>query len=290
MRRILAIVNPFAAGGTDMTLIKSYIDFLEKDASLAHSYYLTQKAKDFDGMEEAINSFNPDIISILGGDGTINDVLNVPSARRRTFHLIPSGSGNDFSRLINGSMHIHDTFSLIYSNNRVKCDTGICNGTYFLNGVGIGFDGAVARQTVFVGGRFTRMKYWIAIFKNILFYRSSQVRLKFNETVKEDQYFMISVANGKEYGGGFRVSPLSDPSDGLLNLVAINKIHPLKRLFYLPVLERGRHLNLSFVAHHEIKQIELSSPETLYAHLDGELMNGNHFEIRVADPIWILGN
>jgi diacylglycerol kinase (ATP) len=291
LKRVLVIGNPAAHGGRAKKLYVEYLDFLERKQTIEYQGYLTQKQDDQEGILSEIQNFSPDIISIIGGDGTINDVINVGAARKCDLHLIPAGSGNDFSKLINGLLTKSQAFDLIETPHRVEVDTGDCNTRKFLNGVGLGFDGSVARQTVRMKLPFsTSWKYWIAIFKNILFYRSTQIKIRVNNKELRQKIFMISVANGTEYGGGFRVSPLSDPSDGLLNLVVIGKLGPASRLQYIPIVEKGKHLDFKFVHHETIKKVEIDSEEILYAHLDGELMSSKSYIIQLAEKVRILSS
>jgi len=100
------------------------------------------------------------------------------------------------------------------------------------------------------------------------------------ETIRQD-CFMISVANGKRYGGGFRVAPNAEISDALLDVNIVGKISPLRRMKYLPVIEKGEHLNLDFIKYRQTKKIIIRSSTKLHAHLDGEYLFENLFEIEV---------
>ncbi|MCB0734237.1 MAG: YegS/Rv2252/BmrU family lipid kinase [Flavobacteriales bacterium] len=287
--RILAIGNPCAHGGEARTQIQRFKSFLSQYPEHSHRIYETSQPKDSIRMASEILEFDPDIISIIGGDGTINDVINVPEARSKILHLIPAGSGNDFSHLINGRITEKESFELVFSPNRRTVDCGQCNHQYFLNGVGIGFDGSIARETVRMKLPFsTSWKYWIAIFKHVLFYRSTPISIQWESNKVEEKLFMISIANGREYGGGFRVSPESDPDDGSFNLVLVKALHPLKRLFQIPVVEKGRHLKKSFVVQHLVKNVVLTSSQPMHAHLDGEIMISNRFEILYSGKLTLV--
>ncbi|MBI1306847.1 MAG: YegS/Rv2252/BmrU family lipid kinase [Bacteroidetes bacterium] len=289
MKRVLAIGNPFAHGGRALQVFEDYRAFLLSKTDLDSGFYLTQKDNDIDGMSAAIRDFNPDVISVIGGDGTVNDVVNVTEARDRILHLIPAGSGNDFSRLMNGELNQQQAFDLIHSDKTRECDIGICNDRWFLNGVGIGFDGSVARQTVRMKLPFsTTWKYWIAIFRNVLFYRSTPMIIESESLKLNGRFFMISIANGTEYGGGFRVSPLSLPDDGFLDLVTIGPLNPIARLFQIPAVEKGKHLHKKFVQHQKIRTLKITSDQILYAHLDGELMNGKEYVIKAEGKVRLL--
>ena len=109
------------------------------------------------------------------------------------------------------------------------------------------------------------------------------MKIEFNGRSCEGKYFMVAVANGKRYGGGFKISPLSSIHDGELNLLLIHPLGVLKRLRYLPAVEKGKHLLLPFVEHLLIKKLRVSSNENLTAHLDGEVLESKQFEIEVME-------
>lgn len=90
---------------------------------------------------------------------------------------------------------------------------------------------------------------------------------------------MISVANGKRTGGGFYLAPNAQLDDGLFDINLIGKIHPINRLIYLPVIEKGKHTGLSFVQHFQTNTIDIVSAVPLHAHVDGEYFTGHHFAI-----------
>ena len=92
---------------------------------------------------------------------------------------------------------------------------------------------------------------------------------------------MISVANGSRYGGGFLVAPQSNITDGQLDIVTIQRIHRIKRFFYLPQVQKGKHLHLSFVEAALTKKITICSPQIIAGHIDGELLEDRIFNIRI---------
>ena len=287
MIKILVICNPFAGGGTAKIVGADYETFAKQHKQHNIIFYYTEKPNDLTAIQEQIHLAQPDEVSSVGGDGTVNEVLNVTDVHNRTIHLVAAGSGNDFYRLVYGPISIAESIQAVMRTGRDDYDFGICNNRYFLNGVGIGFDGSVARETMRMKVPFvsSKWKYWIAIFKNVLFYRSVEVEVKTsNEQIKK-RLFMIAIANGTEYGGGFRISPESDAQDGLLNLILIDALSPLKRLFNIPKVESGEHLSAPFVSQYKVKKVQVSSQSLMYAHLDGEQMSANVFDIEIRSGI-----
>lgn len=290
MSSILVICNPFAGGGTSEKVLAKYILFSQTQSSHNFFFYTTVKPADYSGIDDEVTRIQPDIISIVGGDGSINEMLNVASVRSRKIHLVPAGSGNDFHRLVYGPINFEKSFQKVLSDQTQQYDIGICNGRYFLNGVGIGFDGSVARETMRMRLPFlsSKWKYWVAIFKKVLFYKSIETKVTINGKSDSRRMFMIAVANGTDYGGGFKVSPESDANDGLLNLVIINAISPLTRLFKIPKVQAGRHLSENFVTHDLVKAVSVESQRILHAHLDGEQLSAHRFDINVEPGITFI--
>jgi diacylglycerol kinase (ATP) len=92
---------------------------------------------------------------------------------------------------------------------------------------------------------------------------------------------MISVANARRYGGGFHVAPVALLDDGLLDISIVGKISPLKRLRYLPVIEKGRHLDLPFIRYQHSEKIRIRTSIEIHAHADGEYFSSKDFQIEI---------
>ena len=90
---------------------------------------------------------------------------------------------------------------------------------------------------------------------------------------------MISVANGKRYGGGFNVAPRASITDGELDLNIVGKVAPLKRIKLLPVIEKGEHLELPLVQYLQAGRVVIETANPVHAHLDGEYITDKRFEI-----------
>ena len=80
----------------------------------------------------------------------------------------------------------------------------------------------------------------------------------------------MDVNNGSRAGGGFHIAPEARADDGLLDLILIDALHPFERLRWLPVIEKGKHLNLSFIHYSKTKKVIIESDEPIQSHLDGE--------------------
>ncbi len=220
-------------------------------------------------------------IWIVGGDGTVNYFVNKYPDTSVPLVIFNGGTGNDVHWLLYGDLNTEHQLEKMETIAARPVDLGICNDRYFLNGVGIGFEGAVAKDLSGKKKRPGKTSFLIAILKRIFFYSSQEYRIKSKEISTSGKYLFIDVANGQRAGGGFHIAPLSAIDDGWLDLVMVKKLHPFLRLRYLPVIEKGKHLSLGFVKHRKIKKLLVESDTDMLAHLDGELYVARKMEIGV---------
>lgn len=220
-------------------------------------------------------------IWIFGGDGTINWFINQYPNMLLPLSVFPGASGNDFQWMLYGDKKIEEQVDYVLEAAPQLVDAGSCNGKLFLNGVGIGFDGAIVRDLLGKKKMAGKASYLLSIMKHIVGYHEKPCRLEMPGEKINQNCFMISVANARRYGGGFHVAPKASLADGLLDINIVGKISPLKRMKYLPVIERGEHLDLNFIQYRQVSKISITSPVKLHAHADGEYMHEHVFEIEV---------
>jgi diacylglycerol kinase (ATP) len=217
----------------------------------------------------------------VGGDGTVNWFINQYPSIQLPLAVFSGGSGNDFQWMLYGDKTIEQQVDQVLQGVPQLVDAGVCNEKLFLNGVGIGFDGAIVYDLLGKKKLAGKASYLLAILKRIVSYQEKSCVLQMaEETIRQD-CFMISVANCKRYGGGFQVAPNAVVNDGLLDINIVGRISPIKRMKYLPVIEKGEHLHLEFITYRQVDKITIESPVKLHAHLDGEYLSANYFDIEV---------
>ena len=252
--------------------ITSNIEILLSGIDIPHKIFSSAWPESFDGFTEAW---------IIGGDGTINWFINQYPSIQLPLALFAGGTGNDFQWMLYGNKTTEQQVDRVLQSSPQFVDAGTCNEKLFLNGVGIGFDGAIVYDLLGKKKLAGKASYLLSILKHIIGYHEKPCVLKLpNETIEED-CFMISVANAARYGGGFHVAPNAVLTDGLLDLNMIGKISPVKRIKYLPVIEKGEHLNLDFIKYRQAQKIIIESSTKLHAHIDGEYFQTDYFDIEI---------
>ncbi|HEX2532875.1 MAG TPA: YegS/Rv2252/BmrU family lipid kinase [Chitinophagaceae bacterium] len=219
-------------------------------------------------------------IWILGGDGTVNYFINHHSDTGLPLSVFPGGSGNDFHWMLYGDVSLEEQVNQVLAAAPQPVDAGSCNGRLFLNGVGIGFDGAIVEDLLGKKKIAGKASYNISILKNIVGYREPSCRIVREGRETREDILMISVANSSRYGGGFMVAPKASVTDGLLDLNIVGRIAPLKRIRYLPVIEKGEHPHLPFVQYGQFGNVLIESAEPIPAHIDGEFFSATRFDFQ----------
>ena len=285
-KRILVIHNPAAQGGESTTMKDLYVDFLKQNL-IEYELYTTNGVTDYTDLRKLIDKSSFEIISIIGGDGTVNLAVNGLPHLKTPIHIIPAGSGNDFAKMIYNKMSTKDIFHLALSNDlSIKnVDLWNCNSLRFINGFGAGFDGAVANKMA--GKKYwisSKIKYWVEIIRHIFFYTSEIYTI--NE--KQHPVFMLALANGQVYGGDFKIAPKAKIDDQLLDVVRVKKLWVPLRFFYLPFLQSGKHLDKSIVDYSQNSEVYIYSDTAIPAHLDGEPLIEKEYRIKREGTVKVL--
>ena len=268
---IAILSNPLAGAGKASLMAGELADHLSK-MGIRFTSFNEHWPADLDLFSEAW---------IVGGDGTVNHFVNQYPATRVPLVIFNGGTGNDVHWLLYGNISLEQQLERIENAPARPVDLATCNERYFLNGIGIGFEGAVAKDLAGKKKRPGKTSFLIAILKRIFFYSSRRYRTFSEDMNTDNEYLIIDVANGQRAGGGFHIAPESAIDDGLLDVVLVNKLHPFLRLRYLPVIEKGKHLGFDFIKHYKTKQILIESEQEMLAHLDGEVYTGKKFTIGI---------
>ena len=270
-RNIAILCNALAGHGRAVAVANQIAARLSAE-KISHRIFNDNWPPDF--------SFFTDIF-ITGGDGTLNYFVNHYPGIQLPLAMFKGGTGNDFHWLLYGNMSLQEQLELVLTTAARPVDTGKCNGRYFINGVGIGLEGAVVQTLQGKKKRPGKTSFLLSIIKNIFTYRSKTYRINSAEESFTGKKLLVDISNGRRAGGGFHIAPTAKADDGLLDVILADALTPLQRLRYLPVIEKGKHLSLPFIHHYLTKHISIECTETVPFHLDGEYFEAQRFEIEI---------
>lgn len=291
--RTLLIANPAAHSGKGATGADFARHFLGSYATATRGYEvrLTQGPGDAVGIAAGAVGF--DTVLALGGDGVIHEVVNglmrLPESARPQLGVIPLGSGNDYARTLGMARNdVEGAFAQLVRGTVRELEVGRVNGVHFMQTLSFGLDAAIALDTTDRRAANTSQE-GEALFITSGLKILSRARGGFPCTASFDderpidlKTLIFAVQVGPTYGGGFRICPDADPGDDLLD-VCYNVRKPLlPHLLALFGLARsGRHARSSVVSLRRIRHAVLDFAEEPPCQVDGERLQGTHFEIDV---------
>jgi len=268
-----------------------------KRRSVEHTVYITKHrghARQLvtsltTGLIEANQKIN---IVAIGGDGTINEVVNgIVDFSHTIIGYIPAGSGNDLARglgiqtdpvkaleVILKSLECEDA-----STCTIAMDVGVLrrNGkeNRFAVSTGIGFDAAVCHQVqvsrlkkILNKVKLGKLTYVAIALDRIFSDAPTPVEVTFEDGSKRlyPEVFFIAAMNTPFEGGGLQLCPEASCVDGLLDVIIVTEVSRLSVLFMLPKAMKGKHIGNKAVEIHRVKKIELHAENPMMLHTDGE--------------------
>jgi YegS/Rv2252/BmrU family lipid kinase len=275
------IVNPAAGQGSGRKAAGRLSELLRQHA-VVHKMVFTQRPGH---AKELAQSADSRFVVAVGGDGTINEVSNALQNTDRVLGVIPTGSGNDFIKSGGIPKRIEDALDLILRGRIRRIDAGRVsvgvseNGSIqyaparlFLNGVGVGFDAAVAYRTTQIKYLRGTALYLLAVLQTLGKFRPPHFTVRIDGLSWDGQHLLIATGNGKCAGGGFYLTPAAEVDDGFLDVCAIGDVSVMKVLRLIPSVMKRKQIHDKQVKYLRAKMIELSSSDLFAVHADGEIV------------------
>lgn len=279
------IVNPTAGndyGSTLLPKLEAEIKKYQIDASIL----LTEKHGHASKLaKEALENGIHKIIAV-GGDGTFNEVASVAVGNTSvTLGIIPAGTGNDFIQILGFPNRFEEKhWELFFQQQTQFMDVGSCNGTYFFNGMGLGFDAEVAAKNYKPEGEVKKGgkdKYIWHIVKTLLFYREGTMKVLNNGSSSRQNCFINTISIGRRFAGDFFLTPKAIANDGKFDVCAIDKLNLLQRFRILLKVPKGEHLSHRKVKYYQTDRLEMEFDKKVPFHVDGELYFSSKFTVDV---------
>ena len=284
----LFIINP-AAGSRNRT--DDYREKIKAACEARHLKYriqISQAPGDCRRLARAAAETGKEFrIYACGGDGTLNEVVGgVAGMDNAAVTVFSGGSGNDFVKAFDDPKAFFDlerlldceeaTFDLIRVNDRIALN--ICS---------VGLDARIGtdvssykRIPLLHGFRAYAASTVVNVVKGI----SEHYTVELDGETLDGEYTMICVCNGRYYGGGFNPVPEADLTDGLLDVLLVNKVSRLQVPGVIGKYKDGRYAELpELVKHYRTDRIKIICDRPTPVNVDGELLVAREVDFRVAE-------
>jgi len=222
-------------------------------------------------------------IVAMGGDGTVNEVVNGLLGSNAVLGVLPAGTGNDFIRMLGIPANPLEAIDTLLANDTTTIDLGcVDEDRCFINGLGIGIDAQVARAVLKMERLRGALAYLTAAVQEVFRFEAFPVTVSTPTEELELSCLSLGVANGIYAGGGFKLAPRADLRDGMIDVSAVGDYPTVERLVRLPRVRAGKHADWKRVTYRQIPEATIASSVKLVAHVDGEpyRLPGESFVVR----------
>lgn len=296
------IVNPNARSGLGKKRWKLLKQELYR-AGITYIVYFTKSAQDTTAYTKRITSrllykhnakYNK--LIVLGGDGTLNCVLNgIDDLQHTVVTYLPAGTSNDFARALHISDAPADTIRAISKHGHTHAaDLGIAHfgrkSRRFAVSCGIGYDADICREALGAPAKdllnhlgLGKLTYVAIAFKQLISLKSVSCDLYLDDKppIHIKHFYFAAFMQQPVEGGGFSFCPRANDQDGLLDICLIGNISKLYALSLFPLAAKGLHIGHSGVHYYRARSIRIVTSKPLCVHTDGEIC-GNYKELSLT--------
>ena len=268
--KYIFIVNPESAKGNAMKIIGN-IEKVCKQEHIEYEVCYTLAQGDATRLAQSYKD-EENIIYAVGGDGTLSEVLNGVVGTKNKIGIIPAGSGNDFYRTVKE-----------LAKTEIESDVGVVNGKYFLNIACVGIDAEVANNVPLMKKKNVKVKnlYTASILYTFTHFKFKQIHFKSQEKDEKGNFTILSICNGRYYGGGYNISPKASLEDNYFDVYYINKLRLPSIINLLLKLKKGKLEQDKRTNHFKTNNITVTSEEPIRFNVDGETIENTKFEIKI---------
>jgi YegS/Rv2252/BmrU family lipid kinase len=213
------------------------------------------------------------IIMAVGGDGTINRVLNGIVGTKNILGYIPYGTGNDFYRanqeVLNKGINTIDLISI--------------NNKYFINIACFGIDAVIGNNSDIIHSKIIpkSQRYNVGILYHFFKYRARSLKIVIGENTYSDRYTTVAVCNAKYYGNGYKIGTNSSLTDGLVDVYMASKMSKINMARLILGMKDGKHETSKKLKKVSTDKLTIISEKPITCNMDGEELTSDKFEIEV---------
>ncbi len=283
----LFIVNPIAGSGR----AHGYAPRIEAwmaEQGIDGRMLETRERGHAERLAAAATDLGHDRVIAVGGDGTIQEVINglmtagaAPDGGPPSLGIVPAGRGNDLARSVLLPLDPMACLPIAVGPTSRRFDVGKATSEggavrHFGAAGGVGFDAEVA-YTMAVRRRFWmrgEAGYFLGTLNELRRFHNSALRITLRgdgeERVVEQRFLFVAFANGPYYGGGMLICPDAETDDGWLDVCLVGDLSRFEALRELPGIYKAKHVNNKKVEIVHARSLHIEGDRSARVHLDGE--------------------
>ena len=286
------VINPIAGRADHQEALRREIERIMARRPERWEIFVTRGAGDAEDYtrRRARSADGPARFYACGGDGTVNEVANgIIGYDNAAMSVIPVGTGNDFLKNFGGDMDKFRDAENLWDGPQFPMDAIDVNGRVALTIACSGIDARVARdvhkysESPILDGK---SSYIASLLVNFLFKGiGSHWTVELDGETIEDDFSLVSVCNGRYYGGGFMPVAEARMDDGVLNTLVVKKVSRGAFIKFVGPYSKGQYYKFPHVARcvaPKVVRIRSEKPDIVTC-LDGECITSDDVTIRLSD-------
>ena len=276
------IFNPVAGKKKSIKKLR-VVERVLAERELSYALHQSKDVHDAQEIVRGLTEAGETEFIILGGDGTLNEVLNgLKDPSICTLGLVPSGTGNDFAARMGISLDPEKAILRILDGEAKPVDYLEVSGTRCMNVAGLGIDVDVLERCQ--RGRLKgKIKYLFSLIRSLFAFKGCQVEIRSEERVETYDVLLGAVCNGSQFGGGVRICPIADSTDGKLNAVLVESPGGKWKIIkaFLSLM-KGKILEKPITTTFLCDEIKIIPKSNCAMQMDGELYKEYDFTAKIG--------
>jgi diacylglycerol kinase (ATP) len=275
-RKIIFLANPISGGAKKDSALKQINSAFTKQ-NIPFEIFPTVASGDYDFLKSKIREEQITDIIIIGGDGSVNRVVQALRKEKVRFGVIPFGSGNGFAFAAGIPKNVQKAIDIILDGKSSVVDAFNVNNEFSCTLSGVGFDARVAHDFANKTGR-GLITYTQQSIVNFFKAHPYQFEVSVDGFSFFTEAFFISVANANQFGNNFTIAPKASLNDGMLDVVIVQKMHKARLPFAILKQLRGNNkmqqlvddMSKKNVLYFQTNAITINNLKQAPLHIDGE--------------------
>jgi len=284
IKHILFIVNPYAGKGKALSVAQYAQEVLNRN-DIKTTLFTSQSKGDISQITSKYNSTDFTSVAVLGGDGTMHEVLNAvitdESWLKLSYLLFPCGTGNAFKYdldcltsgkaidlLLNGKVTLIDIAE-------VKTNAG---SIWSFNIVGCGLVAHInvlAEKMRWLGSA----RYTVASLIKILSNPTIKAKVIANGKEVNAEFCFLFACNTRYTGKAMKMAPMASLTDGKIDFLIVKKVSRLALLGLFPKVFSGKHMDSPLLQYIQTSHLKIETEKPEIVNIDGEIKGNTSLEI-----------
>lgn len=276
------IFNP-VAGKKKSSKNLRVVEQMLTERGIAYELHQSREVHDAEKITRRLTEAGETEFIVLGGDGTLNEVLNgLSNPSVCTIGLIPSGTGNDFAGRRGISLNPEKAMLRILDGEAQPVDYIDVSGTRCMNVAGLGIDVDVLERCN--RGRLKgKMKYLMSLIKSLFAFKGYRVKIVSEGREETHDVLICAACNGSQFGGGIKICPPAKEDDGLMDVIVVDLIGGKWKIIKAFIeLMKGRIIEYPLTTYFRCEKVEFLPENKCPIQLDGELFTDHAFEAKIC--------